>query len=149
MKDYRQVLRRIAALLILAVLYLPLTQCAAQRTENVNGPSQFTDEYTDVLPVDFVDQSLDGASVLFAFLWPALFELVYLKWKRPKRAYALFALEMALLTYSSLFVYRIASVGEHIRYGALVYVLGVAIYLVATISPALWRKRGYDEFGHA
>lgn len=130
-----RLLRRIAALLILACLVLPMSRCTnATQQADAQGRRVTTTQVEDIVPYEFLDDSASSAAWMLLFTWPLLSQCL-LAWRpriEGRRIYL--GLEALLVLPTAWLGYALATLGQELRYGAFVLAVSLATYLVVTLG---------------
>jgi hypothetical protein len=149
--DLVRKIRRIAAVVLVCSIFLPLSQCA-RHDEGVNPPSQKAVAHARHLfprsDADFeyqyaiknLDFSLRGALTLVAFFWP----LPFLWWDaalRRKRFWWLFVVLELLLCAGTIYWVDVTTMEGRWLYGAYVAESAIAIYAATIVWLAIGEIR--------
>jgi hypothetical protein len=153
MRNYVPLLKRLAAILIMASLFMPLTQCTVSATEYINddgtavvksdGSPRVDYQYMDLKPFEFISLRWDGLLLLFAFVWPILFQIFVLFAKTKPDNRWVQAIESLLIVLTAVQISYWVYCGDGARYGAYVAYSGLAIYLSALIVHLRRAKPNY------
>jgi hypothetical protein len=131
-----QLTKRVAALLLLASFFLPLSQCSLPATDAETGTKAVPGIAADVSGFSAYEWPSIGSTVAAAlFGWAALIQLLSLRSPGLESNRAVFALELTLcvLTVAGI-SWVVYSWGQNIRYGAVLAYAAVLAYLAATIA---------------
>lgn len=131
-----QLTKRIAALVLLASFFLPLSQCSLPATDAETGTKNVPGFVIDMSGFSAYEWPSVGSTIAAAlFGWAALIQLLSLRNPGFETSRAMLGLELTLsvLTIAGI-SWLIYSWGQTIRYGALVAYAAVLAYLFAAIA---------------
>jgi hypothetical protein len=131
-----QLVKRVAALILISSFFLPLSQCSLSTTDTETG--------TKTLPGMVIDMSafsaykwpsVESTLVAVLFGWAALIQLLSLRRPGLNASRWIFAVEVALslLTVGGV-TWLVYSWGQTVRYGAFVAYAATIAYLCAAIA---------------
>jgi len=131
-----RLIRRIAALVLVATFFLPLSQCSLPATDAESGTKTVPGIAVDISGFSAYEWPSVGstfAAVLFG--WAALIQLLSLRSPGLESNRVVFALEVTLCVLTIAGVsWLVYSWGQTIRYGAVLAYAAVLAYLGATIT---------------
>ena len=131
-----QLIKRIAALVLVASFFLPLSQCSLPATDAETGTKTLPGIAVDVSAFSAYEWPSVGSTVAAVlFGWAALIQLLSLRSPRLEPTRVVFALEVTLcvLTIAGI-SWLVYSWGQTIRYGALLAYAAVLAYLGAAFA---------------
>ncbi|MFZ6645177.1 hypothetical protein ACO0LO_05630 [Undibacterium sp. TJN25] len=137
--------KRIAAMALLFSFFLPLSQCSLKVTDQdpAVAAQAVADEPADIAAYSaYPWPSIASAVVLLLFAWPTAVQCG--AWLKPGtfalHAYKLALFELPLAAVTLCCIVLLASMGQHVRYGAFAASAAVACYALAVLLP-LMRSR--------
>ena len=131
-----RLIKRIAAFVLAASFFLPLSQCTLPATETETGTKTFPGLVVDISGFSAYEWPSAGSSIAAVlFGWAAIVQLLALRVPGLDATRGFFALEIALSVLTIAGVsWLIYAGGQTIRYGALISYAAVLAYLGAAIA---------------
>jgi hypothetical protein len=131
-----RLIKRIAAFILAASFFLPLSQCTLPATDAETGTTTFPGVVVDISGFSAYEWPSVGSSIAAVlFGWAALIQLLSLRSSGLYASRSVLALEITLSVLTIAGVsWLIYSWGQTIRYGALIAYAAVLTYLGAAIA---------------
>lgn len=132
--------KRIAALLLLASLFLPLARCSysTPSLDPAVSPEVLITHHIDTIPYQKVEASSQGVSILFAFTWPLLVQLGALLAPGRFRSRIAHALEFLLCLFTAVCIQSMMLFTTQVLYGFWIATAGLLLY-VACLGLQFWQ----------
>jgi len=124
------VAKRIAALLLLASLFLPLARCSYNITTPApdGGPDIVVPQHRDTIPWREVDGTGSGLLILVAFTWPLLMQVAALFAPGRFRTRVAFVIEFLLCLLSAGCIFQLLFFSTRVRHGFWIAAGGLLLY---------------------
>lgn len=143
--DAIAIVKKIAAVFLLAALFLPLSQCTV--TKPIPGTHEVKQETITTYAYPSKEWlSVDAIAVYVAFLWPAIFVMTSFMWPALNKKAIVGVLEL-LLCFGSGYVLLLFTFGKSLLYGGYIAWVAIGTYCITTCiqvviqARAAWRKR--------
>ncbi len=141
--------RRIAGIILLICLFLPLSQCersvpakdgkaltkvelAQMSEEEINELPRIETLEVSYALSDFDVKKLDSWFILFSFIWPLVIWLISLPVKKPRSQQLIYVAEFCLCFYSAYFIY-VAIILEEPLFGWYLSISAIVGYLITLL----------------
>jgi hypothetical protein len=133
------VVKRLAAVVLLIALFLPLSQCSKHEWDPQTKASKITVTVKYAYAVS--EPVVDAAAAYGAFLWPALFACAFLLWPSLNHMWTVAMLEVVLCLASAYELVHLVYYHDLLLYGTYVTAGAIGAYLIAVLLQIAFRIR--------